>query len=122
MGIISVNSEHSYEVSIDCDWKSSLIPFLKNRARVAVIIPEPLAAQFEGFPSVESEISIFTIPDGEAAKTESTLHTVWNWLGAAGFTRSDLVVGIGGGTVTDFAGFVAATWLRGWSGLPFQRR
>ena len=31
----------------------------------------------------------------------------------AGFTRSDAVVGLGGGATTDLAGFVAATWLRG---------
>ena len=37
----------------------------------------------------------------------------WAVLGAAGFTRSDAVVGIGGGATTDLAGFVAATWLRG---------
>ena len=34
-------------------------------------------------------------------------------LGTAGFTRSDAVVGLGGGSTTDLAGFVAATWLRG---------
>jgi 3-dehydroquinate synthase len=34
-------------------------------------------------------------------------------LGQAGFTRSDAVVGVGGGAVTDLAGFLAATWLRG---------
>ncbi len=34
-------------------------------------------------------------------------------LGTAGFTRSDAVVGLGGGATTDLAGFVAATWLRG---------
>jgi 3-dehydroquinate synthase len=33
--------------------------------------------------------------------------------GQAGLTRSDLVVGFGGGAVTDLAGFVAATWMRG---------
>ena len=34
-------------------------------------------------------------------------------LGPAGFTRTDAVVGVGGGAVTDLAGFVAACWLRG---------
>ncbi len=34
-------------------------------------------------------------------------------LGHAGFTRSDAVIGVGGGATTDLAGFVAATWLRG---------
>ena len=45
---------------------------------------------------------------------------MWNWLGAAGFTRSDLIVGIGGGAITDLAGFAAATWLRGidWVAVP----
>jgi len=38
---------------------------------------------------------------------------LWSALGQAGFTRSDAVVAVGGGTVTDLAGFVAATWLRG---------
>jgi 3-dehydroquinate synthase len=37
----------------------------------------------------------------------------WSVLGQIGFTRDDLVVGLGGGAVTDLAGFVAATWLRG---------
>ena len=37
----------------------------------------------------------------------------WSALGAAGFTRTDAVVGLGGGATTDLAGFVAATWLRG---------
>src|SRR5690606_5653150 len=39
--------------------------------------------------------------------------TCWSVLGNAGFTRSDLIIGLGGGATTDLAGFVAATWLRG---------
>jgi 3-dehydroquinate synthase len=41
-------------------------------------------------------------------------------LGAASFTRNDLIIGIGGGAVTDFAGFAAASWLRGvdWVAVP----
>lgn len=31
----------------------------------------------------------------------------------AGFTRADLIIGVGGGATTDLAGFVAASWLRG---------
>ena len=34
-------------------------------------------------------------------------------LGQAGFTRTDAIVAVGGGSTTDLAGFVAATWLRG---------
>ncbi len=53
------------------------------------------------------------VPDGEAAKDMSVAAELWSQLGQAGFTRSDAIVGLGGGATTDLAGFVAATWLRG---------
>lgn len=53
------------------------------------------------------------VPDAEAAKTPTVAAKLWARLGQAEFTRSDAVIGVGGGTVTDLAGFVAATWLRG---------
>ena len=53
------------------------------------------------------------MPDAEDAKTSAVAASCWALLGEAGFTRSDAVVGIGGGATTDLAGFVAATWLRG---------
>jgi 3-dehydroquinate synthase len=56
---------------------------------------------------------LIEVPDGEAAKTAEVLAMCWGVLGQAGFTRSDAVVGLGGGAVTDLAGFVAASWLRG---------
>jgi 3-dehydroquinate synthase len=53
------------------------------------------------------------VPDAEAAKTTDVAANCWSVLATAGFTRTDLVVGLGGGATTDLAGFVAATWLRG---------
>jgi len=53
------------------------------------------------------------VPGGEAAKTVEVAAGLWSRLAAHGVTRSDCVVGIGGGAATDLAGFVAATWLRG---------
>ncbi|MDN5791409.1 MAG: 3-dehydroquinate synthase, partial [Micrococcales bacterium] len=53
------------------------------------------------------------VPDAESAKTSAVAAALWAQLGQAGFTRTDAVVGVGGGSVTDLAGFVAATWLRG---------
>ena len=53
------------------------------------------------------------LPDGEAAKSAAVVADCWERLGAAGFTRSDAVVTLGGGATTDVGGFVAATWLRG---------
>ena len=53
------------------------------------------------------------MPDNEVAKTAEVAAGLWATLGQHAFTRSDAVVSVGGGTVTDVAGFVAATWLRG---------
>jgi 3-dehydroquinate synthase len=53
------------------------------------------------------------VPDAEDAKTVEVLASCWSVLGQAGFTRTDAVVGLGGGATTDLAGFVAASWLRG---------
>ena len=58
-------------------------------------------------------VHVAEVPDAEAAKTSTVAAALWSQLGAAGFTRTDAVVGVGGGTVTDLAGFVAASWLRG---------
>jgi 3-dehydroquinate synthase len=58
-------------------------------------------------------VHVAEVPDAEAAKTAGVAASLWAQLGVAGFTRTDAVVGVGGGTVTDLAGFVAASWLRG---------
>jgi 3-dehydroquinate synthase len=58
-------------------------------------------------------VLMMPVPDAEAAKTATVAMQCWDALGAAGFTRSDWVIGVGGGATTDLAGFVAATWLRG---------
>src|SRR6185436_13432481 len=53
------------------------------------------------------------VPDAEAGKTIDVAARCWDALGGARFTRTDAVVGVGGGAITDLAGFVAACWLRG---------
>src|ERR1700684_1946666 len=53
------------------------------------------------------------VPDGEGAKTVDVAARLWSSLAEHKVTRSDCIVGLGGGATTDLAGFVAATWLRG---------
>jgi len=53
------------------------------------------------------------VPDGERAKTAAVAAGLWSRLAEHKVTRSDCVVGLGGGAATDLSGFVAATWLRG---------
>ncbi|MGI8899413.1 MAG: 3-dehydroquinate synthase [Nocardioides sp.] len=85
--------------------------------RVAVIHPRALAATGEAVRQDLSgqgfEAHAIEIPDGEEAKLAPVASFCWQVLGRAGFTRSDAVVTVGGGSTTDLGGFVAATWLRG---------
>lgn len=86
-------------------------------ARVAVIHPPTLRRRAETLrrPLEEGgrQVHLIEVPDGERAKTAEVLAFCWRVLGDGGFTRSDVVVGLGGGSTTDLAGFVAASWLRG---------
>lgn len=57
--------------------------------------------------------AMLVLPDGDGAKNLATVETVYQWLNSLGFTRGDMVTGVGGGALTDLAGFAAATYLRG---------
>ena len=120
MSSIKVTAEHNYEILIGVDWKSELNLLLAGRTRAALIVSQDMQSRLGDLNTGDTEIFTFPVPDGESGKSSATLLQVWNWLGAAGFTRNDLLVAIGGGATTDFAGFAAATWLRGidWVAIP----
>ncbi|WP_405216349.1 3-dehydroquinate synthase [Agrococcus sp. Ld7] len=63
--------------------------------------------------SLDVEVLLAEVPDAEEAKRIEVAQFLWQIMGQADFTRSDAVLGLGGGAVTDLAGFVGATWLRG---------
>ncbi|MFR9727217.1 3-dehydroquinate synthase [Streptomyces sp. MS19] len=92
--------------------------------RVAVLHPEALAETGEvlrqDLADQGYEAIAIQLPNAEESKTAEVAAYCWKALGQTGFTRSDVVVGVGGGATTDLAGFVAATWLRGvrWIAVP----
>ena len=120
MKSISVNADRDYEIVIDTDWQRAVEPYLSNRGQVAVIVSEAMRDRIVNLPVTDAQIHIFTVPDSEAGKSFATYQKVLDWLGAAGFTRNDLIVAVGGGAVTDLSGFVASSWLRGidWVAVP----
>ena len=118
--IIEVAAERTYPVIIDRSWKVELSKLLEGRSKAAIIVSEKMQHSVKDLIATDTEVLIFPIADGESGKSSTTLNKVWDWLGAAGFTRSDVIIGIGGGAFTDFAGFAAASWLRGidWVAIP----
>jgi 3-dehydroquinate synthase len=97
--------------------EADLLPAREGRRRAAVLT-QPGAASHgrraarrlrrEGL-----EAPVRVLPDREEAKTLQVAADVYDWLAELGMTRHDTVVGVGGGAITDLAGFVAATYLRG---------
>lgn len=116
--VVPVAGEKPYDVTIGKNLLDQIAATVNSRSvRVAVIHPPTLRDEAAAFRDrlvrqVESPITI-EIPDGEAAKTAEVAAYCWTVLGQSGFTRTDTVIGFGGGATTDLAGFVAATWLRG---------
>ncbi|MFE5732712.1 3-dehydroquinate synthase [Streptomyces sp. NPDC056528] len=114
-----------YEVLVGRQLLAELPGLIGDRAkRVAVIHPEALADTGEALRADLAEQGYeavaIQVPNAEEAKTAEVAAYCWKALGQTGFTRTDVVVGVGGGATTDLAGFVAATWLRGvrWIAVP----
>ncbi|MFF5712710.1 3-dehydroquinate synthase [Streptomyces sp. 62] len=114
-----------YEVLVGRQLLGELPALIGTQAkRVAVIHPEALADTGEALRADLAEQGYeavaIQVPNAEEAKTAEVAAYCWKALGQTGFTRSDVVVGVGGGATTDLAGFVAATWLRGvrWIAVP----
>ena len=114
---IQVPGPQPYEVVIGPGAQAELALVLNGIARAAVVHAAPLAAAagaaVETLQTAGIAAEAVVVPDGEAAKTAEVAGQAWEEFGRLGLTRSDAVVGIGGGAVTDLAGFLAATWTRG---------
>ena len=111
---IDVATDQPYQVLIDSGVAKLLPQFLGGVDRVAVIHPPSLADKLAKITAgLDQQVTVIPVPEGESGKTAKVLTGCWEALAEAGFTRSDAILGLGGGATTDLAGFVAATWLRG---------
>ncbi|MFV0286606.1 MAG: 3-dehydroquinate synthase [Demequina sp.] len=115
---ITVATAQPYDVTIGTGLIEPAVDSIPEAAvRVLVVHAAPLAAMAEilrarieasGRTAVLAEV-----PDAESGKSAEVASFLWQVLGKSDFTRTDVIVGLGGGAVTDLAGFVASTWLRG---------
>jgi 3-dehydroquinate synthase len=115
---IEVTGERPYEVVVGSGVLGELVPMVgAGVSTVVVIHARGLADIAEPVRQVLEDagylVAAEEIPDGEAAKDIAVAAGLWSRLAARRVTRGDAIVAVGGGTVTDLAGFAAATWLRG---------
>lgn len=105
------------EVLVGRGYPQPLLPERASRQQ-AVVLTQPGAAGIgaEVAELVAAEVDrmeLIELPDRDAAKELSVVGEIYHRLAAINLGRHDTVIGVGGGAVTDLAGFVAATWLRG---------
>lgn len=113
---LHVGGASSYDVVVGHDVLDELPAMLgQDVRRVAVCHSDALRAIADRVVLMLGDVEVLRLPmpDGESAKTAQVAVEAWEQLGLAGFTRSDAVITVGGGSTTDMGGFIAATWLRG---------
>src|SRR4051794_6139013 len=119
---IHVPGERPYDVLVGRGLARHMPSLVDGAARAAVLHAPPLRAQADALAGRLAAAGPrplpIEVPDAEAGKSVEVAARCWDELGAAGFTRTDVVVGVGGGAVTDLAGYVAACWLRGVRWVP----
>jgi 3-dehydroquinate synthase len=120
---ITVRGAAPYDVVVGSGLLGELPGLIGTDAqRIAVIHPGALRATADAvrddLAEQGFEAHAVEVPDAEDAKTAEVAAYCWSVLGRIGMTRSDAIVGIGGGASTDLAGFVASTWLRGVRWIP----
>jgi 5-deoxy-5-amino-3-dehydroquinate synthase len=102
--------DRSYDVLVGRGARRELANLLPETAARAVVVTQA---------SIPVEVdtcvptTVVEIPEGESAKSLATVERCCRAFAAAGLSRGDVVVGLGGGLVTDVAGFAASAWHRG---------
>ena len=115
---IQVTGETNYTVTVGRGVLERVPEALGDRVSKVLIVHTPTVGKVaselrEALSSRYEQVLLAEVPDAESAKRVEVAAFCWQIMGQADFTRTDAVIGLGGGAVTDLAGFVAATWLRG---------
>lgn len=114
---ISVTGPGPYDIHVGRGNLATVGELVPSAARKLLVVhPPTLRGEAEALREQllgEREVLLAEVPDAEAGKRVEVAAFCWQVMGQADFTRTDAVIGFGGGAVTDLAGFVAATWLRG---------
>ena len=116
--LISVTTQNeSYNIFVGRELTTTIAEQLGQKAAKVLIVHTPTlgskANALRESLSDRWEVLLAEVPDAEDSKRVEVAAFCWQIMGQTDFTRTDAVIGFGGGAVTDLAGFVAATWLRG---------
>jgi len=119
---VNVHASREYDVEIGDGIVSRLGGLTRDlcpNATKALVVSETTVAVLyldvvkEQLENAGFRVSTYVFEAGEKSKNIKEIAGMWNAMAEAGFTRTDVVVGLGGGVTTDMAGFAASAFLRG---------
>lgn len=119
---LSIDLIHSsYDIVIQKGIINTLVHEIKNlfKGKKIFIITDKNVDKFYGNLVLNNlinsgyDVKKLVLKPGEETKNFSTLPLVYDELLNFKFTRSDLIITLGGGVIGDLGGFVASTYLRG---------
>ncbi len=102
------------EVIVGRGLPEDLLPVRAGRLKTAIVTqPGPAGDIASRVASLAPGPFVVEVPDRDHAKQLEVLGLIYDRLVEENLGRGDTIMGVGGGAVTDLAGFAAATWLRG---------
>ena len=121
MKTVTVNASSRYNVFIGSGILARIGSVLRNTVggQSAAIVTDDNVAELYGNQLTDNltksgyRVALFTFPRGEPSKNAETFLRILNFLAAEKFSRTDVVVALGGGVVGDLAGFAASCYMRG---------
>jgi 3-dehydroquinate synthase len=116
---IEVNAEREYSIRIGIQVAEEIREIAELHNKIVLFTPPVLAPHMNALIRNLSNVLLFTTLEGEESKSLAAIDQAWKFLGKHGIGRNDAIIAVGGGSTTDSAGFVAATWLRGISWYAF---
>lgn len=105
------------EVLVGRNLTDEIVDSVGGNRKVAIVCQPSTAPLADRYATALAGIGVesfgLTLPDGEDAKSLRVVEEIYRAFNSASMTRNDIVLGVGGGALTDVAGFAAATYLRG---------
>lgn len=113
-----IDADRKYQILVDVKCTDAISEVAKNHKKVLLVLPTTLSRMIK--LKLPKNVDMLVVPDGESQKDFKSLQRIWSELGKNQYSRSDALIGLGGGATTDLVGFAAATWLRGiaWFAIP----
>ncbi|MBA95740.1 MAG: 3-dehydroquinate synthase [Rickettsiales bacterium] len=117
---LSSGNRHKTAITVGSNCIEESLTSLTTQSKRVFVLSQESLLKDSGYDimsvvksAYHSDCHLILVADGESAKSMTTYTQCLNHIFDIGVERGDTIIGFGGGVVTDLAGFIASTCLRG---------